>query len=269
MTLRRTCGIVLRVADQGESDELVTVYSRELGRVTGIAKGAKRSARRFVNKLEEFSLLLLFLRPPRGPSGLSLIAEAELLRAHLSLRTVYPRYVAATYLGELTLRFTRENDPDHRIFTLLQWGLDALDRGEVPVRIAALFHLLLLDAAGYRPELNRCGHCRQPVDAGRTFLLLPGNGSLLCSSCRPPGPVHGGRLSVQTLKFLAQAQRAGGERLNRLQMPARSAGEALEALHRYTQHLLQQDIHSWKSLRRLLGEGPATMNPRAGGTDSA
>ena len=100
MTLQSTCAIVLKVAEHGEADKLVTCYSRELGRITGLAKGAKRSARRFVNKLEEFSLLQLFYRPPRSPSGLTFIGEAELLRAHLSLRTVYPRYVVAAYLGE-------------------------------------------------------------------------------------------------------------------------------------------------------------------------
>lgn len=254
MTVRSTCAIVLKVADHGEADELVTCYSRELGRVTGLANGAKKSTRRFVNKLEEFSLLQLFCRPPRSASGLYIIAEAELLRAHLSLRTVYPRYVAAAYLCELTLRFTRDNDPDKRIFTLLLWALNSLDQGEAVAKTAALFHLLLLDAAGYRPELHQCGHCGQAVGPGRSFLLLPGNGSLLCSLCQPNPVAVGSRLSVQTLKFLAQAQRAGQERLNRLQMPARGAWEALKALHRYTLHLLQQDIHSWKSLCALHAE---------------
>ena len=271
MTLRSTCAIVLKVADHGESDELVTCYSRELGRITGLAKGAKRSARRFVNKLEEFSLLQLLCRPPRSASGLYFIGEAELLRAHLSLRTVYPRYVAAAFLCELTLRFTRDNDPDQRIFALLQWALDALDRGEAAAKTAALFHLLLLDATGYRPELHRCGHCGQPVGPGRSFLLLPGTGSLLCSVCQPSPAAPGSRLSVQTLKFLAQAQRAGQDRVNRLQMPERSAGEALEALYRYTLHLLQQDIHSWKCLRVLLAEPSLRPcpTPRRGGTERA
>lgn len=271
MTLQSTCAIVLKVAEHGEADKLVTCYSRELGRITGLAKGAKRSARRFVNKLEEFSLLQLFYRSPRSPSGLTFIGEAELLRAHLSLRTVYPRYVAAAYLGELTLRFTRDNDPDRRIFSLLQWALDALDRGEAAAKTAALFHLRLLDATGYRPELHRCGHCGQPVGPGRSFLLLPGTGSLLCSVCQPSPAAPGSRLSVQTLKFLAQAQRAGQDRVNRLQMPERSAGEALEALYRYTLHLLQQDIHSWKCLRVLLAEPSLRPcpTPRRGGTERA
>ncbi len=174
MTLRSTCAIVLKVADHGESDELVTCYSRELGRITGLAKGAKRSARRFVNKLEEFSLLQLLCRPPRSASGLYFIGEAELLRAHLSLRTVYPRYVAAAFLCELTLRFTRDNDPDQRIFALLQWALDALDRGEAVAKTAALFHLLLLDAAGYRPELLRVWPLRPGRRPGPELPAAPG-----------------------------------------------------------------------------------------------
>ncbi|NOQ45602.1 MAG: DNA repair protein RecO, partial [Desulfobulbaceae bacterium] len=85
MISRRTRGIVLSVSAHGESDKLVTFYSPDLGRSTGIAKGAKRSKQRFVNKLEEFSLLQIMYRPSRG-SGLLFLSEAELDRAFLSLR---------------------------------------------------------------------------------------------------------------------------------------------------------------------------------------
>jgi DNA repair protein RecO (recombination protein O) len=251
MTLSRTYGIVLKIAAHGESDKLVTLYSYDLGRVTGIAKGAKRSRQRFVNKLEEFSLLQILYRPPRGPAGLLLISEAELLCAHLSLRKVFQRYVAAMYISELLLRFTRDNDPDPRLYSLLQWALISLDKADSPQKIAALYHLQLLAAVGYRPELQRCSNCRHPVGPGRTFLFIPGSGSLLCSSCHHQKGPHYNRLSIQALKFLASAQLVTLERLNRLQLSGQTAAEAMDALYHYTFHLLQQDIHSWQAMRTL------------------
>ena len=251
MTLRSTCGIVLKVSEYGESDKLVTLYSNNLGRVTGIAKGAKKSKQRFVNKLEEFSHLRVFYRPPHGLTGLLLISEAELLNAYLSLRKDYRRYVAAIYISELMLRFTQDNDPDPRLYALLQWAFSSLEFDHAPQKVAVLYHLQLLAAAGYRPELNRCGSCLQPVGPGRTFLFLPGTGSLLCSSCHLQQGPHHNRLSVQTLKFLASAQVTSLKRLNRLQLSGHTAIEAMEALYYYTLHLLQQDIHSWQVMRGL------------------
>ncbi len=252
MTLRSTCGIVLKISEHGESDKLVTIYSRDLGRVTGIAKGAKRSRKRFVNKLEEFSSLQIFYRPPRGLTGLLFISEAELLCAHLPIRKDFRRYICAMYINELTLRFTRDNDPDPRLYALLQWTFASLNFDNAPQKIAALYHLQLLDLAGYRPELDRCFNCQQPVGPDRTFIFLPGNGSLLCSVCHHG---HNGpscnHISVQTLKFLAKAQVASLDLINRLQLSRTTASEALESLYHYTIHLLQQDIHSWQAVRFL------------------
>lgn len=252
MTLRSTCGIVLNISEHGESDKLVTLYSHDLGRVTGIAKGAKRSKKRFVNKLEEFSSLQIFYRPPRGLTGLLFISEAELLCAHLSIRKDFRRYICAMYISELMLRFTRDNDPDLQLYALLKWAFASLDIEDVPQKIAALYHLQLLDAAGYRPQLDRCLNCQQPVGPDRTFIFLLGNGSLLCSECHPG---HSGlkcnHISVQTLKFLARAQVSSLERLNRLQLSRTTIAETLQSLYHYTFHLLQQDIHSWQAMRSL------------------
>jgi DNA repair protein RecO (recombination protein O) len=156
------------------------------------------------------------------------------------------------YINELMLRFTRDNDPDPRLYALLKWAFASLDFDNAPQKIAALYHLQLLDLAGYRPELDRCFNCQQPVGPDRTFIFLPGNGSLLCSACN-----HGHRepfcnhISVQTIKFLARAQIASLDRLKRLQLSGATAAEALESLYHYTFHLLQQDIHSWQALRSL------------------
>jgi len=262
MTLRGTCGIVLRISDHGESDKLVTLYSSDLGRMTGIAKGAKRSKRRFVNKLEEFSLLQLLYQAPRSGAGLFFIAEAELLCAHVSLRTDYRRYTTAIYLNELVVRFTRENDPDPLLFELLHWALASLDQNDDPAKIVALFHLRLLAAAGYRPELSACGFCQLPVAPGRTFRLVPGSGSLLCSSCHPTGGFQATQLSLRTIKFLMNAQSFALKQLNRLQLPRQTTTEAMLALHTYTLHLLQQDIHSWPAVRTLYANGSPTATNR-------
>lgn len=250
MTPRSTSGIILRVADHGESDKLVTFCSPSLGRVTGIAKGAKRSKKRFVNKLELFSHLQIMYRPSRN-GGLIFMIEAELESAYLKIRSQYPCYTGAMYLSELVLRFTRENDPDPELFTLLSWALSSINNGTQPLTIALLFHLRMLTTVGYQPELHRCSNCSTPVAPGKRFSLQPAGGALLCNTCNH-GTAPSLQLSVQTLRFLAHGQQWDLQRLDRLKLPPAAIREALLALHRYSHHLLQQDIHSWKAIKRQL-----------------
>ena len=246
----RTRGLVLSVSDHSESDKIVTFYSPDLGKVAGIAKGAKRSKKRFVNKLEEFSLLQIFYTPPKR-DGLFFLREAELENAFLSLRTIYPLYVAATFIDELTLRFTREHDPDPSIFSLLLWAMTGLESGRDPKEICALFLLRILGAAGYQPILDCCGLCGTALHPGQKFFLHPGGGSIVCMACS--NSVKGGNapISVQTLKFLDHAQRVELANMERLRLSRKNVEEALDILHRYTLHLLQHEIHSWKHIRSL------------------
>jgi DNA repair protein RecO (recombination protein O) len=129
----RTHGLVLCVKDHGEADKIVTFFSPDLGKVTGIAKGAKRSKQRFVNKLEEFTLLEIIYRPARRDT-LLFIVEAELKDSFLSLRRDFRRYIVAMLVLELVLRFTREHDPDSAIFSLLHWAMVSLENGEEPLQ---------------------------------------------------------------------------------------------------------------------------------------
>lgn len=262
MTLPRTCGIVLRVTGHGESDKLVTLYTPDLGRITGIAKGAQKSKRRFVNKLEVFSHLLVFYRPPRGTQGLFLISEAELIAAHLPLRTDVKRYASAMYLCELIVRFTRDNDPDPRLYTLFKWAIAALDQDNMPSRIVALAHLQLLEIVGYRPELLGCSRCNQLIRPEQTYMLLPGVGALLCNRCSSSERFPFPPLSVHTLRLLGTSQTLPLDRLHRLHFTPKSLAEALSALHVYTLHLLQQDMHSWSTFCSLAIGNDSTTQGR-------
>jgi DNA repair protein RecO (recombination protein O) len=245
MPVCRTRAVVLKVTGYGESDKIVTFYSPDTGRMAAIAKGAKRSRKRFVNKLESFSLLTITYRPSRTGS-LLFLSEAELENPFLSLRNMHKRYIAATLACELIMRFTSEHDPDAEIFSLLLWQIDALNRGFPPLQATALFHLRLLGASGYQPALDHCTSCGRRVDGNNSFALQPANGSLVCSRCNAHLHHSDFSLSIRTIKFLQTAQQLDIRHLERLQMPLQSARETLRVLYHYSRHLLQRDIHSWQ-----------------------
>ncbi len=261
MTNRQSPAIVLQVTAHAEADKIVTLFCRDIGKITTIAKGAKRSKKRFVNKLEPFTSLVITCRPPKKGS-LFFLNEAELVNAHLFLRSHYAGYVTAAFISELVRRFSGEQDGDPTVFTLLSWALKALEQPKNHAVVAVFFLLRLLDACGYQPRLTGCSLCGCSIDQEPDFSLYPGNGTLLCHRCRRHSRGSSLHLTRQTLKFLSSGQRMHLSRLTSLHMSSNNAYQALRVLCSYSRHILQQDIHSWKQLESLInGKQKRSVRP--------
>jgi DNA repair protein RecO (recombination protein O) len=137
----RDDGVVLRTQKLGEADRIITVLTRQNGRVRAVAKGVRRTKSRFGGRLEPFTHVDVLIHPGRS---LDIIMQAEVIRAYgKPLATDYPRYTAGTAMLETAERLTPvEKEPAIRQFLLLIGGLRALgealepdqfdDRGDTP-----------------------------------------------------------------------------------------------------------------------------------------
>lgn len=249
-----TDAIVLDCNDHGESDVIVTLFSRDHGRVAAIAKGAKKSLRRFVNKLEVFTFLHVACRR-RDPAGLAFLSEAELHRAFFNIRRHFQLYTTATVIREFLLIAIRDNQPDERIFQLSLWALHHLDRHHPPETVLTLFLIRFFEHLGYRPDLERCGRCHCPFPSGDPQRFSPEAGTLLCPGCLDHGTIAT-LLSQGTIRLLRTAQDLPLQRLDRLRFSEPLQSESLVMLHAYGRSLFQRDIVSWRHLRdrrRLAG----------------
>ncbi len=133
----QTRAVVLREIDHGDSDKIITFYGLNSGRLTCIAKGAKRSKKRFVNKLELFTALdLTYVSKGKG---LSRLEQAETVAHFPQLRNDSRRYLAACLIAELLFYWVKENDPDPESFALIITTFARLARGRS--RIVADFLL--------------------------------------------------------------------------------------------------------------------------------
>ena len=248
MSSKKMTAVVLKVNDLGEADKIVTFYSKERGRMAGIAKGAKRSKKRFSNKLEIFSLLDV-VYDDRGRSGLIRIAEAELLDPFITLRENYDRYVSGVLACELIYYWSGEYDADRNIFNLLLWTLQSLDRGSSASVVQILFQIKLYTLVGYRLHLSGCTRCENPEQPGKSQVFHPGRHGLLCRNCSPaPAARESAPLSLNTIKLLQHAQDLPLEKLERLRFSEASVREALQLFKLYGQYLLQREIAAWNFL---------------------
>ncbi|HSO10533.1 MAG TPA: DNA repair protein RecO [Desulfoprunum sp.] len=251
--------IVLATRDHGEADLIVTFFSLERGRATGIAKGAKRSKRRFVNKLEIFSFLHLTCSDPAG-GGLVFIHEADLHTPFLRLRTDPPRYATASVVREFLLLALREGERDETIFRLALWALHGLDAGRPRLSLLLLYLLRFYSAIGYRPVLEACLTCGIAVSPSRSFAFSHLGGGLVCATCAASGH-PGTRLSPGSIRLMQSALELPLDKLHRLKLTNAMRTECLTALHLYGRHLFQRDIHSWAMLDSFGNRDGMTAGP--------
>jgi len=178
--------IVLRTVDYGESDRVVTLLSRERGKVSAFARGARASRKRFGGALEPFTLLTAEVRI-RGASDLLGLDTTQVVRGHGGIRGDLARIACAAYAAELARELVRDHEPHDELFELLAGYLDLLDR--LPARPAALraFELGALGATGLAPRLDACARCGAPLEGARPLRFDPGQGGVLCERCAHTG----------------------------------------------------------------------------------
>jgi DNA repair protein RecO (recombination protein O) len=122
---QKTAGFVLKSLAYGESDLIITFYSRDFGKISGIAKGAKRSRKRFANVFEPFSqIALIFSRKSRDT--LALIESCEIIDHYAAIRADLEKTLTASYFIELADAFSPEGKANDRLFVLLADFLDWL-----------------------------------------------------------------------------------------------------------------------------------------------
>lgn len=247
---RETDALVLNCTEHGESDLIVTLFCQDVGRLTAIAKGAKKSKRRFVNKLELFSFLHITYEQKANRS-LAFFADAELHTSFLRLRQNLELYSVASVIREFLLIGVRENEPDINIFRLSLWALHNLDQQQSPMTVLALFLIRFYDYVGYRPDLQTCAQCSSLITGEHRYSFDTASGRIVCSACNPHGK-KGLPLSHGTIKMLRSAQDQPLKRLHRLKISGSILYEAISLLHGYGNQLFQRDVISWKIARKFL-----------------
>lgn len=207
MRLESTPAIVLRTREYGESDKIVTVLSRTAGKFSGIAKGAKRSQRRFPGTLEIFSHVTLDYRR-RPHAELAFLDRAVLVHPWPRILGSLERFAAASHVVEIADKLTAESEVGDDLYALAVAALSRIDASEPGPATLRLFELAALTASGYRPELVVCVVCRHAVgDERGPVRLVPPLGGVLCSGCRTRD--EGGMLlSPAALECLGLLQRA-------------------------------------------------------------
>jgi DNA repair protein RecO (recombination protein O) len=178
MALKESEAIVLRSYPLREADLLVTLFTRQEGKVHGVARAAKKSKRRFGGALEPLTYVQVYYAD-REQQDLARLDACEVLESPLSRQVSYPRAVALGHVAELLDELLPDREANDPVFRLTLSVLAGLRGGDIWLPIT-YFELWMTRLMGYLPELSACMECGRLLDGNRAFFHVLSDG-LMCA----------------------------------------------------------------------------------------
>ncbi|RLC28450.1 MAG: DNA repair protein RecO [Deltaproteobacteria bacterium] len=175
--------IVIRVREFGESDLLVTFFTPDRGTLKGVAKGGRKSRKRFPNCLDLLCLTKVAYTTRRN-KDLCFLNSCELIHGFPGLRSDFTSLVLASHMAELSETLFPQNVPGKEIFDLLNQSFLALDRGKDKDIIRIVFEAKAMALAGYGINFEKCCHCGRPYTGTGRAIFCREKGAISCLRCR-------------------------------------------------------------------------------------
>jgi DNA repair protein RecO (recombination protein O) len=197
--LYRDEAVVLRAQKLGEADRIITLLTRNHGRVRCVARGVRKTTSRIGARLEPFSHVDVQLYEGRS---LDTVSQVESIQSHGgAISGDYAAYTAGTVMLETAERLTpEEREPAMQQYVLLVSGLRSLSsREHEPTLILDSYLLRSLSVAGWSPSFDVCARCGA-AGPHRAFSIQAGG--MVCAECRPPGSAAPSVESVELLGAL-------------------------------------------------------------------
>jgi DNA repair protein RecO (recombination protein O) len=242
---QRIEAIILKHADFGEADRLVTLYSREEGKLRAIAKGARKPGSRKGGHLEPFSRASLLLSKGRE---IPVVEQAEAVELNSTLSQDLVALGYASYAVELLDKFSADHDENRGVYRLIRDTLQRLASGEDLQLAVRFYEVKLLEQMGFRPELQNCLNCGRKIEPEDQYFSFE-QGGVLCPACG--AQLRAQRISLGALKVLRHLQRSDYAEAKRAK-PAPAVQLELESLmNLYVSYLLERNLNTPKFLRRV------------------
>ena len=251
MPSEKASALVLRVTDFSETSLVVSLFTREFGKIGALAKGARRLKNPFESALDVLThCRIVFLhkssealRPgDRGQASCGGSGPCQ------NLSGLYAGYYVAELLGGLT----DDNDPHPELFDLADETLAALAAGETVHRRLPRFELGALRDLGHVPALQQCAECGTAIEMTGRIAFGGIHGGTLCPDCRR-GKGQVVSVSAGTLRTMAQLADLESQTWRRMEIDARTLSELRGVLNHYIAHLAGRKPRMYDCLREFWG----------------
>jgi len=252
-----TPAILLRRSSYGDYDLIITLLTLTRGKLTVIAKNAKKSRKRFAGLLELFSVLHIECRPPRG-RGMAFLQDAALKNPFSDIRGNIMKTSYASYWAELVNLWLEEGKQQSQIYHLLWFCLDSLDSSIIGnEELSIIFQLRFLRFSGLSPNFSACSMCHKKTDdiKGNQLFFELAKGGILCKGCSS-SRLYALNLTKGIVKQLLWIQENDLKTAGRLKFSRASLSEGLKFLEKFIVFHIGKEPKSLKFLRNLRSQMP-------------
>ena len=252
MGVLRTEAVVLRTWPLQEADLIVSIFTRDFGRLKGVAKSALKSRKRFGGALEPMTVVRVWFAERAGQE-LARLDQMEVVRSPLAERVDVARMAVLSFYAELLDEALPERDPQETVFRLLVSVLEQTRAAESdsvqPWMALTYFSLWMTRLMGLLPEISRCTACGDALHAGQVWFSRYADG-LFCDLHRNGS---GSALSADSWQLAQRMLRAPAAAFAGEAWPRRRAQDlqrfAVQSLERH----LERRLRTWEALARLAG----------------
>lgn len=178
--LYKTEGIVLKSMEYEEADKIVTIYTKDYGKITAIAKGVRKTKSKFGSSLEILTHSNFLIYKGRN---IDIVSQTEILESFFSTSKEVIKFAFAVNCVEVVNRLTEEREINIGLFNLLKEVLHYLKESNDPKLLTLSFKWQTISILGYRPSLNHCCRCNKSVEDQKEMYFNIKEGGLVCNNC--------------------------------------------------------------------------------------
>ena len=236
-------GLVVRVMTYKESDVIMTVFTREHGLISVLAKGAKKMKSRFRSSASIFTHASFYVN--YKPNSLSILTDLKLIDANSALKVDLEKAAYASYLCELTFKVFDKDDIQEDYFQLLLDIIEKLNIDFNPKIMTMIYELKLLDYLGVRPNLDSCANC---FTKQKIVSFDAKSGGYICANCFGP---YMKRVSIKSIKVLRQLFYVDVKKVNSIKLNLNTINEIKFFINDYYESNTGLYLKSKKFLRDI------------------
>lgn len=243
----KTEGVILHQFDLGEADRILTIYTRNRGKVRAVAKGVRRTRSSLAGSTQLFTYADLMIYQGKE---LDNISQVQMKESFSKLREDLFRMAYGSYILELVRELTVEEDPNEGMFVLLIHTLRLLTEVEDLELVVRIFEVRAMTLMGFQPVLEYCLQCTAPLPAGKV-AFHPGSGGLLCGECSTTASGKVVQISRGTIEFMKRFLDAPYRQLLKMKLPEYARKELELAMEPFILYHLDHHLKSLDFLKSI------------------
>jgi len=243
MAIYKSIGIIIRRRNLFEADRVLTIFTKDQGKIRVIAKGVRKLKSKLAGNLEPFSVINFSYSEGKSFDLItSAIVEENLY--HLSDNCLL--LSKAHYIGELIDKFTEEGEKNQFLFEILRSTLQQIDRNN-PL-LLTFFEFKILQNLGFSPELFHCLKCRKNIISGDQNRFSISESGIVCADCRT---FDGVVVSDRLIKLLRLMSEINIDQTDRIKLQKADLPPIENLIENYLMKVIDRELRAKKVLKNL------------------